>query len=78
MREFLVILNTDVPGVPVEIDGEKVGDAPLVTEVKPGAHQVRLYGGGNNVTEFQLRVDSDPQEWCFQSRGRQFKYVRCP
>jgi collagen type VII alpha len=78
MRDFLLIVNTDVPGVPVEIDGRAVGDAPLVTEVPPGAHQVRLYGGGDAISEFTLRVDADPQEWCFQSRGRQFKYVRCP
>ncbi|MEQ1507098.1 MAG: PEGA domain-containing protein, partial [Myxococcota bacterium] len=73
----VVLVTTDVSGVPVQIDGKEVGEAPLVAEVSPGPHTVRLFGGGDVVTEYLLQADTDPDEWCFEARGRQFKYVRC-
>jgi hypothetical protein len=64
-----------VNGVPVQIDGKNIGNAPLVTEVAPGPHQVRL--GSTQITEFQLQATADPVEWCFEGHGRSFKYVSC-
>ena len=72
---LLVRIQTDVSGVPVQIDGKNVGYAPMVGQVAAGPHQIRL--GDGAISEFTLQATSDPTEWCFEAHGRQFKYVVC-
>ena len=37
---------TDEPGVSVSIDGAPVGTTPVTREVRPGSHEVRVWGDG--------------------------------
>jgi hypothetical protein len=61
----------------VAIDGEPAGKAPLVADVLPGTHSVRLTLDGKS-TDFQLAATTDPAEWCFEGKGGTFKNIRCP
>ncbi len=76
LSTLLVRIETDVSGVPVEIDGRIVGSAPTVAEVSPGWHTVVLHNDGA-TTSFRLEARADPESWCFEARGRSFKDVRC-
>jgi hypothetical protein len=77
LSTLLVNVTTDVAGIPVEIDGRKLGNTPLVAELTPGAHTVRLFGGGDAVSTYRLSATRDPDEWCFELRGRSLKNVTC-
>jgi hypothetical protein len=77
LSTYIVNVTTDVAGIPVEIDGKKVGTTPLVAEVAPGMHTVQLFGGGGAVTTYRLSADRDPEEWCFEVKGRSLKTVTC-
>jgi hypothetical protein len=77
LNTLLVRIDTETPGIPVEIDGHIIGDAPTVAEVKPGWHTVILHNG-DVTSNFRLEASSDPDSWCFEARGRGFKDVRCP
>jgi hypothetical protein len=72
-----VAIKTSVPGVAVEIDGKVLGRTPLLTEVTPGPHILRLVGSFGAVTTYQLTASDLTSEWCFDARGRTFRYVRC-
>lgn len=77
LTTLLVNVTTDVAGIPVEIDGKRVGSTPLTAEVAAGWHDVKLYGGGDAFTSFRLNADQDPDEWCFELKGRALKSVTC-
>jgi hypothetical protein len=73
---MLVEIRTDKPGVQVMIDGAPAGVTPVHTDLSGGYHTVKLIGDNGEQT-FQLRPESDPQAWCFESKGRGFKLDRC-
>lgn len=77
LTTLLVNVTTDVAGIPVEIDGKRVGSTPLTAEVAAGWHDVKLFGGGDAFTSFRLNADQDPDEWCFELKGRALKNVTC-
>lgn len=77
LTTLLVNVTTDVAGIPVEIDGKKLGNTPLTAELAAGFHTVRLFGGGDAVTTFRMNADQDPDEWCFELKGRTLKNVTC-
>ena len=77
LHTFVVRVNIDVGGIPIEIDGTRLGMAPTIVEVGPGKHTVRLYGSENQFSEFVVVARSDPDQWCFEAHGRQFKRIMC-
>ncbi len=77
LSTLLVHVTTDVPGIGVEIDGKALGSSPVVAELTPGVHTVRLSAGGGAVTTYRLSATRDPDEWCFELRGRALKNVTC-
>jgi hypothetical protein len=72
-----VAIKTSVPGVAVDLDGKTLGRTPLLTEVTPGPHLLRLVTTFGGVTTYQLTASDTTSEWCFEARGRTFRYVRC-
>lgn len=72
-----IAVKTSTPGVAVEIDGRTYGQTPLLIEIAPGPHVVRLVGTFGAATSYQLTASPQTSEWCFEARGRTFRYVRC-
>ncbi|HHO49554.1 MAG TPA: hypothetical protein ENK18_01485 [Deltaproteobacteria bacterium] len=76
LETLLVQISLDGSGIPIEIDGEEAGSVPGALQLTPGVHTVTLYNRGVTST-FRLEAVTDPDEWCFESKGRNFRPVRC-
>ncbi len=70
---FVVQINANVEGIEVRIDGALLGITPALVDVTPGWHVVQL-GTGDTL---RAEATVDPDEWCFESKGKNFKPVRC-
>jgi len=62
---------------PIEVDGRKVGTAPVALDLEPGSHAVKLLAADGKATTFELEATADLDQWCFEVRGRSFGQVRC-
>lgn len=76
LNTLLVQVRLDGGSVPIEIDGKEAGSVPGALQLSPGVHTVTLYNRGVAST-FRLEAVTDPDEWCFESKGRNFRPVRC-
>jgi hypothetical protein len=77
LHTAVVRIRINVAGVPIEIDGVRAGFAPTIVEVMPGRHTIKLYGGEDQYSVFEVVADSDPDQWCFSASGRQFRRAMC-
>ncbi|MBX2802328.1 MAG: hypothetical protein KTR31_31900 [Myxococcales bacterium] len=77
LQTVLVDIRLDkASNVPIEVDGKAMGTAPGMFQLAPGWHTIALHNRGSTST-FRLEANADPDEWCFESRGRQFRVSRC-
>ncbi len=72
----LVEITIDEDDVPIRVDGVDQGTVPGAIQVRPGPHKVELYFRGT-TSEFELEATRDPDQWCFERRGRSFRQRRC-
>ncbi len=58
----VIVVNSDIPGATVFVDGKKVGKTPLTYEVVPGRHTVLVRAKGHKTFKRKFRATPGEEE----------------